>query len=356
MRPCGASSRCRDRSERSSPSTCSATCFTVHAGALRGPAPVLLAEVSEEVNELGPLPAQPTVIKGGDDERSQVHATNLLRPDDTRTDSHADPAHAPARRTSGATCGRSGQHGPVDADVRTLVESEWASRLGLSPPVLRRGGVHVVATELGANDAMSFLLDKTCVVVVPPEEVETATAMLSGLDPQAAFTAETLGGLVGPGTLVEGPSSHSYAGERTFRGSVDDAVQPIDGADDGLLAFLETNDLADWAESGFPLDPASADPDTTRFWVLLEGGHVVAAGNMTEWRHLPADVGVLTHPGDRGRGLGARLVATMVAATLPLAGVVRYRALATNRRSLAVARRLGFESFGQNYRARRHTH
>lgn len=203
---------------------------------------------------------------------------------------------------------------------------------------------------------MSFLLEETCVVVIPPKAVEAATAALAGIDPRAAFTAETLGGLVGPGTLVEGPSSHSYVSERTFRGSVDDAVEPIHGADDRLLAFLKANDRADLAESGFPLDPASADPDTTRFWVLLEGGRVVAAGNMTEWRNLPADVGVLTHPGERGQGLGTRLVASMVAATLPLTGVVRYRALSAHHQSLAVARRLGFEPFGQNYRARRHTH
>jgi RimJ/RimL family protein N-acetyltransferase len=74
---------------------------------------------------------------------------------------------------------------------------------------------------------------------------------------------------------------------------------------------------------------------------------------MTDWRFRPADVGVLTRPDARGRGLAARLASTMVADALPVAGVVRYRALVTNRRSLAVASRLGFEPYGQNFRARR---
>jgi hypothetical protein len=43
----------------------------------------------------------------------------------------------------------------------------------------------------------------------------------------------------------------------------------------------------------------------------------------------------------------------MIADALPEVGVVRYRALVTNVASLAVARRLGCESYGQNYRARR---
>lgn len=83
---------------------------------------------------------------------------------------------------------------------------------------------------------------------------------------------------------------------------------------------------------------------------------IIAAGNMTEWRGVPADVGILTDPLLRGRGLAGRLVATMVADALPSVGVVRYRALVSNAASLTVARRLGFEPCGQNFRARRRPH
>ena len=92
---------------------------------------------------------------------------------------------------------------------------------------------------------------------------------------------------------------------------------------------------------------------TTQFWTLTSGEEVLAAGNMTEWRGLPADVGVLTKPSYRGRGFASRLAATMVAAALPAVEVVRYRALASNVASLTVARQLGFELYGQNFRARR---
>ena len=243
----------------------------------------------------------------------------------------------------------------MEEDVVAVVDAYWEALLGVDRVALRGGGVHVVAAPLGANDAMSVLLDETCIVVVPADEVESAQAALVGLDAREAFTEDTLRMLVGGDACIDGPSWHSYADGWTFLGAPDGAVAQVDGGDISLLTFLEDNDVADWAESGFPRDPASADPETAQFWVLREHGRVAAAGNLTEWRGLPADVGVLTSPAERGQGLAIRVVATMVAAALPAVGVVRYRALASNVASLAVARRLGFEPYGQNYRCRRTT-
>ncbi len=237
----------------------------------------------------------------------------------------------------------------------TQIDASWESQLGVDRAMLRSGGVHVVAAPLGANDAMSVLLHATCVVVVPADEVESARVALAGLDARAAFTEDTLRSLLGANARVDGPSWHTYVTARTFLGAPDRMAVPVDGGDDSLRRFLEDNELADWAESGFPRDPGTADPATTRFWILRERGRVVAAGNLTDWRGVPADVGVLTSPAERGRGLAGRVVATMVASALPTVGIVRYRALASNVGSCAVARRLGFERHGQNFRARRAT-
>ena len=163
---------------------------------------------------------------------------------------------------------RCGDDGAVRERIRAIVDAEWEHRLGVENDVLRDGGLHVVAAELGDNDAMSFLLDETCIVVVPEEGVDAAKAALVGLKPAEAFTANLLRRLTGFEAQIDGPSWHAY----------------VDG---------------------------------------------------------------------RGRGLAVRPVATMVAAALPAVEVVRYRALASNVASLAVARRLGFEPYGQNFRARR---
>jgi predicted GNAT family acetyltransferase len=74
----------------------------------------------------------------------------------------------------------------------------------------------------------------------------------------------------------------------------------------------------------------------------------VAAGNMTDYRAVLADVGVITHPRFRGRGFAQRLVSHMTQEQLPAVGVMRYRALQTNLASLAVARSLGFIGRGEN--------
>jgi hypothetical protein len=52
-------------------------------------------------------------------------------------------------------------------------------------------------------------------------------------------------------------------------------------------------------------------------------------------------------------GFAGRLAGAMVADASSAIDVVRYRALATNTASLAIAHRLGFRAFGQNFRARR---
>lgn len=237
--------------------------------------------------------------------------------------------------------------------IRDVVDAEWEGRLGVDRALLYGGGVQVISADLGSNDAMSFLLRDTCFVVVPDDEVARARRLVSGRDPREVFSAETLFELVGPDGRVDGPSVHTYADIATFRGAADPDAVAVGGGDVELMAFLEASELEEWAESGFPRDPSAADPETTQFWVLREGGRVVAAGNLNEWRGRPGDVGVLVSPADRRRGLARRLVGAMVTDVLPSIGVVRYRALAANLASLSVARRLGFVEYGQNYRARK---
>lgn len=245
-----------------------------------------------------------------------------------------------------------GDDGRVEEHVRDLIEAGWESNLGVDRSLLRVGGVHVIATDVGDNDAMSFLLSDTCLVAVPDHRLDRARDVFSDLDAASVFTADALRTLLGADARVDGPSVHCYADEQSFNGRSDPAAVPVRGDDQALRDFLHANSLDDWAESGFPREPAAADPNATRFWVLRHDDEVVAAGNMTEWRGLPADVGVLTEPGSRGHGFAGRLVGAMVSSALPAAVVVRDRALATNTASLAVARRLGFETYGQNYRAR----
>ncbi len=99
------------------------------------------------------------------------------------------------------------------------------------------------------------------------------------------------------------------------------------------------------AEGGF------ADRDGVVYGVE-EDGRLAAAGNLTPFRGHLADVGLLTRPAARGRGLATQIAVQMIGDALPTAGIIRYRALVTNAPSLAIARSPGFAGYGQNLIAR----
>jgi hypothetical protein len=170
----------------------------------------------------------------------------------------------------------------VDDDVRGLVEAEWEARLGLPRSILRGAGVHIVAADLGANDAMSFLFERTCIVAVPRDEIDGAREALEGLPVETAFTAETLRLLVGSDAQIDGPSWHSYVNGRCFRGSADTDAHPVTGRTPRCWPSSRAATSPSGPRGDFPRDPTSADPATTRFWVLREGDGVVAVGTMTE--------------------------------------------------------------------------
>ena len=82
-------------------------------------------------------------------------------------------------------------------------------------------------------------------------------------------------------------------------------------------------------------------------------GDGLAAGNMTDFAGTPTDVGLVTHPEHRGRGLASRVAGTMLAwAAGEGHELARYRALTTNAASLRVAAKLGFTPLGANVAVR----
>jgi len=240
----------------------------------------------------------------------------------------------------------------LDASIKEVVDSAWGVAFGVEPSLFAEGGVLIVLAEDGIDQLESVLVDQTCVVCVPARFLDTAHQVFDGLAATEAFSHEPLDRLVDDAGTILGRSWHHYGDEHSLRALPHPAAEEVAGGNLELQQFLEVNSIEEWAESGFPRIPAIADPDTTKFWIYREQGQVVAAGNMTEWRGLPADVGVLVSPVARGRGVASRLAGAMINDGLPAVGVVRYRALSTNAASLRVAERLGFVRYGGNYLAR----
>ena len=140
-----------------------------------------------------------------------------------------------------------------------------------------------------------------------------------------------------------GPSRHSYLALAGATFVADPDVRRVASeADVAMLRAAVGDD--EWHEGGFGEDVQD------HWWVLGDG---LAAGNMTDFAGAPTDVGLVTHPRHRRRGLAERVARHMLAwARDEGHAVARYRALTTNAPSLRVAEKLGFSAFGENVAVR----
>ncbi|MGI8807955.1 MAG: GNAT family N-acetyltransferase [Acidimicrobiales bacterium] len=230
-----------------------------------------------------------------------------------------------------------------------LADAVWAESLGCATGLLRTPGAHLVPGGAGfaGYDAVYMVrLDLTTLVYCPEPLRPVAQAVLDDTPADEVFTARTCERIAqGRAGSVHGPAWHGFVDDEHLRA----ASRPEGGRlhlDDDRLAHLRRACGDDeWTEGGFVFDHG-----------LLYGvemdGQLVAAGNMTPFRGRLADVGLITRPSHRGRGVAGRLASRMIADALPEAGVVRYRSRTANAASLAVARALGFVGRGENIVAR----
>jgi GNAT superfamily N-acetyltransferase len=233
-----------------------------------------------------------------------------------------------------------------------LVDRAWAQALGCDVRLVHRPGVHVVPGGerlQGLAGVYMARLGEAALVYCPPWVRERAETVLAGLSPAEAFRADTCARLAGAVTSqVHGPSWHGF---------VDPAhlVTPVEGrgrrlaVDHPLLTELRhACGDDDWAEGGFFFGEDLED-EAAIVYGIEERGRLVAAGNLTPFLSRPADVGLVTRPEERGRGLATSLTVRMVTDVLPHVGIVRYRALITNAASLRIAASLGFQERGRSY-------
>jgi GNAT superfamily N-acetyltransferase len=153
---------------------------------------------------------------------------------------------------------------------------------------------------------------------------------------RAEMWTELLGARV---TGVLGPSVHAYADDTTVLPPVDVRVREVSRAGVESLAAQVPPDQ--WTEAGFAAD-------VLRIFALVQTDRVLAAANLSDFDGMPADIGMVTHPGARGRGLGSAVAAAATRSAIEEHGIARWRALEANLPSRAIARRLGFTDYGSN--------
>ena len=224
-------------------------------------------------------------------------------------------------------------------ELETAAVAAWAEALGCDLRLLGEPGAHMVpggARLRGRNVVYMAEVRAVVVVYCPGRLRPRAAAVLASTPPGHLFTAGACAGIAGVDEAqILGPSWHGFTDAGHFTSAVPGAGRRLDRGDPLLAGLREACGEAEWAEGGF------ADPDGVMYGIEQDG-RLAAAGNLTRFRGYPADVGLLTHPAARGRGLARQIAVQMIGDALPAAGILRYRALATNSPSLAIARSLGF--------------
>ena len=150
-----------------------------------------------------------------------------------------------------------------------------------------------------------------------------------------------LDGLADLGPTVLGPASHFVA----------DA--PVGGAGDGDRERAHAIDAAQAAAFAAHLaadevEEAGILEDGAQHFGVSADGRLAAVSALTDWAGAPSDVGVITAPRRRGRGLGRIAAAPAIDHAVSQAGFARWRSRDDNPASIAIARRLGLAFYGTN--------
>lgn len=132
---------------------------------------------------------------------------------------------------------------------------------------------------------------------------------------------------------VLGPSVHSFTDEQLEAPAKVEQIHPSD-----IASWQDVVSARKWEESGFAGEVPVA-------FAIRSGDEIAAAANLTAFRGVPSDVGVLTHPKYRGKGYATRVARAATAYAVRNHGLARYRAVEDHERSRSIARSLGFEDY-----------
>lgn len=237
----------------------------------------------------------------------------------------------------------------VEVTTRSRVDAFWSRTMDVPIDELHAAGIRVYPNPPERDQWRGIYVlafDQAVSVFAPVDHLDKVNTAVAGLeamtllDPQAWRT--TLGESV---RAAFGPVAHYYLDRADDLKAVAGGRR-INPDDAGAL-----NDLnravpsAEWTAAGFSGHPAV-------LFGLFEDGRLLAAANLTSGPDVATDIGVLTHPDARGRGLAVQVAAAAALQAIALHGIARFRVLTTSPGRPTIADRLGFERYGHNLSAR----
>lgn len=216
----------------------------------------------------------------------------------------------------------------------------WQQAFGSGRCVFDDGRVSLRADpSLGETYVMILTRhDGTAGVAIAPALAERTGLSDTAPMPLAAVRAR----LAAHGIRLHDPDHLFYRASSSQPPNGDHSVRRLEPQDrDAFRQFRN-------AASAQDMDNAWVEFDHPVVFGGFDGDRIVCAASMLRWRESPlGDLGVLTLPEARGRGLG-RAVVRAIADHAVAAGLEpQYRCQTDNLASVALARSAGFESLGE---------
>jgi GNAT superfamily N-acetyltransferase len=179
--------------------------------------------------------------------------------------------------------------------------------------------------------------------------VEPMRQQLAGHSRDEVFTGAFLTGLFGNSVdRIVGPAWQGYADGSDFHPAATGGTRLLQQVctDKSALQRLELAcNRTEWEHSTI----AWEQPPVFGCFV---GEEIVAAGTLHPWGEGILGVGIITHPAHRGQGYARAVVSAMTAYGLAQGAILRYQTLQANVASVAVARTLGYQQYGQTLAVR----
>ncbi len=229
----------------------------------------------------------------------------------------------------------------IPAETLKKVDAFWAGYFGCRPEDLNSSKTLVfthVALK-GYDGALVFRHADACIVSVPQMVPEIERKKLRKGAPQEVFDAGYLARVfVCDPDKVVGPAWLAIADSSMFH-PVKTAARPLGDADeDAVKQLADACGEHAWKQSkllheGMPL------------FGLFAGKELIAAAGYVTLGDIIAYMGVVTHPGHRGRGNAKAVMTTALADAFQKGLVAQWRTSFSNDPGISLAQTVGFEQY-----------
>lgn len=239
--------------------------------------------------------------------------------------------------------------------IHQLLDEHWTATLNVEQSVWRDADVVVASHPEPSHTDHVYLIrrEDSCIIVVPQALVGSTTIACASWPSAAVFDRAFVRTLYGDAvSSIHGPFWLGYATQDTFhpvdsRGARLLGEAPAD--QDGLSAMRTLVSENEWIDAGFEIPAAQA-------YGCFVDDELVCAGTLTPFRGVPANIGVLTHPGHRTQGFGAAMLSALTAKALSHSPAAQCRVLDENRAAVRMARLLGYVEDGRSLEVVLHVH